>query len=89
MTTPPDKITDVRIITKTFNTAKEFSEHIEQKTRDGNYMDTIIEYCRANYIELESAKKLVTKALKEKIRTEAEGRKMLSKKKIRKTRKAK
>lgn len=49
----------------------EFSEFIEKTTIDGNYIDTIIDYCRENYIDLEDIKSLIHPTLKEKIRAEA------------------
>lgn len=49
----------------------EFSEFIEKTTIDGNYIDTIIEYCKENYIDLEDIKSLIHPTLKEKIRAEA------------------
>ena len=78
----PNKISDVQILTKTFHTTKEFSDHIEEQVALGHtYMDAIIDFCTRNGIEIESANKLITKQLKEKIRAEAEARKLLTKKK--------
>ena len=81
MTSPtPTKISDVQIITKHFTTTKEFSEYIEEQVKLGHtYMDAIIDFCTRNGIEIESANKLVSRQLKEKIREEANARKLLSK----------
>lgn len=49
----------------------EFSEHIERICKDGNYIETIIEFCDENFIDLLDIKTLIHPTLKEKIRNEA------------------
>lgn len=69
-----DEINDSIFITKRFRSPTEFSLYIEEKTikdRIG-YMDAIIDYCKTNYIDLESIGSLITTPLKEKIQLEAE-----------------
>ena len=54
--------------------SKEFSLIIEQivkEKRPISYMDSIIHYCESNNIEVESAGRLISKSLKEKIQAEA------------------
>ena len=69
-----DKITDVFLITKKFNSSIEFSQFIERRSihTKTSCMDILIEYCLENEIELESVNKLLTVSLKEKIQTEAQ-----------------
>ena len=48
----PEKLTDVYVITKKFNTPSEFSQHIERRavhTRS-TCMDILIDYCVTNDI---------------------------------------
>jgi len=69
-----EKLTDVFIITKKFNTPSEFSQHIERRafhTRS-TCMDILLDYCVSNDIEIESVKKLLSSSLKEKIEVEAQ-----------------
>jgi len=70
----PEKLTDVFIITKKFNTAAEFSQHIERKAihTKSSCIDVLIEYCTKNDVEIESANKLISTSLKEKIQAEAQ-----------------
>jgi len=70
----PEKLTDVFIITKKFNTASEFSQHIERKAihTKSSCIDVLIEYCTKNDVEIESANKLISTSLKEKIQAEAQ-----------------
>jgi len=70
----PEKLTDVFIITKKFNTATEFSQHIERKAihTKSSCIDVLIEYCTKNDVEIESANKLISTSLKEKIQAEAQ-----------------
>lgn len=67
-------ITDQFIISKKFNTANEFSLHIEKVVSDKklSYMEAIIAYCDDADIDVESVKSLVNKSLKEKLQCEAE-----------------
>ena len=54
--------------------SKEFSLIIEGVVKDKRpitYMDAIIWYCEQNKIEVESVGRLISKALKEKIKVEA------------------
>mgnify|MGYP003647348509 FL=1 len=70
----PEKLTDVFIITKKFNTPSEFSQHIERRavhTRS-TCMDILIEYCVTNDIEIESVNKLLSTSLKDKLQAEAQ-----------------
>jgi lipoate-protein ligase A len=55
-----------------FETANEFSLHIEQKAAEsGNScMDTILAYCEENYLEPEDVCKLISQPLKDKIEME-------------------
>lgn len=56
-----------------FLTKEKFAEDIEFIVRDTgmNYIDSIIEYCTINGIEIESVGKLMSKPLKEKVRHDA------------------
>jgi len=69
-----EKMTDVYIITKKFNTASEFSQHIERRAihTKSSCIDVLIEYCTKNDVEIESANKLISTSLKEKIQAEAQ-----------------
>jgi len=77
-----DKITDVFLITKKFNSSIEFSQFIERKSKYTNTscMDILIDYCLGNEIEIESVNKLLTASLKEKIQTEAQDLNLLKNK---------
>jgi len=77
-----DKITDVFLITKKFNSSIEFSQFIERKSKHTNTscMDILIDYCLGNEIEIESVNKLLTASLKEKIQTEAQDLNLLKNK---------
>ena len=60
--------------------SKEFSLIIEKVVKDKrpiSYMDAIVWYCEENKIEIESASRLITKSLKEKIQVEAMNANML------------
>jgi len=59
--------------------SKEFSLKIESivKEKRISYMDAVILYCEENDIDLETAKPLVSKSLKEKIKLEATNKRML------------
>ena len=69
-----DKLTDVYIITKKFNTPSEFSQHIERRAvhTKSTCMDILIDYCVSNDIEIESVNKLLSTSLKDKIQAEAQ-----------------
>jgi hypothetical protein len=70
----PEKLTDVFIITKKFNTPSEFSQHIERRavhTRS-TCMDILLDYCVTNDIEIESVNKLLSTSLKDKLQAEAQ-----------------
>ena len=54
--------------------SKEFSLIIEGIVRDKKpitYLDAIIHYCETNEIEVETASRMITRSLKEKIKSEA------------------
>ena len=69
-----EKLTDVFIITRKFNTPAEFSQHIERRAvhTKSTCMDILLEYCSSNDIEIESVNKLLSSSLKEKIEVEAQ-----------------
>jgi len=70
----PEKLTDVYVITKKFNTPSEFSQHIERRAVHTNStcMDILLEYCVKNDIEIESVNKLLSSSLKDKLQAEAQ-----------------
>lgn len=74
-----EKLTDVFIITKKFNTPSEFSQHIERRAfhTKSTCMDILIDYCISNDIEIESVNKLLSTSLKDKIEAEAQDLNML------------
>ena len=60
--------------------SKEFSliiEGVVKEKRPISYMDAVVWYCENNGIEIESAGRLLSKALKEKIQVEAMNANML------------
>lgn len=67
------KPTDTFLITKTFRTPAEFSQHIEQTAhRTGQpCMDVLLDYCMKNEIEAESVNKIINNSLRTKLETEA------------------
>ena len=69
-----EKLTDVFVITKKFNTPSEFSQHIERRAvhTKSTCMDILIEYCVKNDIEIESVNKLLSTSLKDKLEAEAQ-----------------
>ena len=69
-----NKMTDVFVITKKFQTALEFSQHIERRAvhTKTTCMDILLEYCSDNSIEIESVNKLLSSSLKEKLEAEAQ-----------------
>ena len=70
----PEKLTDVYVITKKFNTPSEFSQHIERRAvhTKSTCMDILLEYCVKNDIEIESVNKLLSTSLKDKLEAEAQ-----------------
>jgi hypothetical protein len=78
-----ERVSDIFLITKKFNTSTEFSQHIEKQTlRTGlSHMDVLVDYCERNEIEIESVNKLLSTSLKEKIKNEALDLNMLKEKK--------
>lgn len=69
-----EKLTDVFVITKKFNTPTEFSQHIERRAvhTKSTCMDILLEYCVKNDIEIESVNKLLSSSLKDKLEAEAQ-----------------
>ena len=57
-------------INKKFVSKEKFAEDIENLVLNTNmnYIEAIVQYCEDNEIEIESANKLISKPLKEKIR---------------------
>lgn len=70
----PEKLTDVYVITKKFNTPTEFSQHIERRAvhTKSTCMDILLNYCVTNDIEIESVNKLLSTSLKDKLQAEAQ-----------------
>jgi hypothetical protein len=63
-----------KVLEEKFMCPARFSQEIEkivQENQDMNYIDAICFYCDKNKIDLESAPKLISKPLKEKIKYEA------------------
>lgn len=63
------------IFDEKFMTAAKFSMDVENLVKQSkhqiNYIDAVIHYCKENDIDIESASKLISKPLKEKIRVDA------------------
>lgn len=63
------------IFDEKFMTAAKFSMDVENLVKQSkhqlNYIDAVIHYCVENDIDIESASKLISKPLKEKIRVDA------------------
>lgn len=59
--------------------SKEFSLNIEGVVKEKriSYMDAVILYCEENDIDISTAKPLISKSLKEKIKLEATNKRML------------
>lgn len=77
------KVSDTAIITKNkFATAAEFSKYIEgvATSKKQGYMEAVIEFCQSNDIDIEVVSKLITKSLKDKIRSEAENLNLMKRK---------
>jgi hypothetical protein len=70
----PEKISDVFLITKKFNTSNEFSQFIERRAHytKSSCIDIIIDFCLTNEIEIESIHRILTISLKDKIQVEAQ-----------------
>jgi replication initiation and membrane attachment protein DnaB len=69
-----ERMNDVYLLTKEFNTPSEFSQFIEKtsySTRQ-SCMDVLIDYCEKKEIDLEGISRLLSASLKEKIRVEAQ-----------------
>jgi len=60
-------------VEKKFLCSQKFAQDIEKivKSSKLNYIDAIVTYCEENSIEIETASKLVSKPLKEKIKNDA------------------
>jgi hypothetical protein len=70
----PEDVTDELLITKQFRSAIEFSQHIERTaiTRKIGCMEALMEFCEERDIEPATIAGMITPALKDKIRVEAE-----------------
>lgn len=75
------ELSDEFAITKKFRNANEFSLFIEESIVGTGltYMEYLIDYCETNNIDCASIKTLISPALKEKIRLEAECNGMMRK----------
>ena len=63
-----------KVLESKFFCPARFAQEIEglvQVNSDMNYIDTIIHFCEQNNIDVESVPKLISKPLKEKIKSEA------------------
>ena len=76
-----EKLTNEYIITKEFSSANEFSIWVEKQHAELTVprMDIIIQYCVDRDIDIESVAPLINRALKERIREEAEEANMMKK----------
>lgn len=76
------KLSDTLIITKKFTTASEFSQFIEKEAIDKKQglMESIIDFCDKNDIDVEAVAKLITRSLKDKLRLEAESLNLIKRK---------
>mgnify|MGYP006266284663 CR=1 FL=1 len=65
-----------KILEEKFMTSSKFSMEIEnlvkQNNGDLNYIDAVVLYCTENNIEIDTVSKLISKALKEKIKYDAQ-----------------
>ena len=68
-----EKVSDVFLVTKEFQTSTEFSQFIEKSAFNAGTacMDMIVDYCIKKEIEIESISKFLTANLKAKIKEEA------------------
>lgn len=73
MSTMVDEDQIEQLMNEKFISKEKFSEDIERYASENhlNYMDSIIQYCDENDIELETVGRLVSKPLKDKIKYEA------------------
>ena len=62
-----------RQLEEKFLTQSKFSSDIEMVVKENNlsYIESIVQYCEDNNIEVESVSKLISKPLKERLRCEA------------------
>jgi hypothetical protein len=76
-----EPMTSEFIITREFATANDFSGWVERQHRELKMprMDVIIEYCAEKDIDIEAVAPLINRALKERIREEAEEANMMKK----------
>ena len=76
-----EPMTSEFIITREFATAIDFSGWVERQHRELKMprMDVIIEYCAEKDIDIEAVAPLINRALKERIREEAEEANMMKK----------
>tara|TARA_R100001510_G_C7561608_1_gene141438 strand:+ start:433 stop:669 length:237 start_codon:yes stop_codon:yes gene_type:complete len=60
-------------------TPKKFSLEIERiaSNENLNHLDSVLHYCEKNNMEVETAKKLITRALKQKIEADASALKLI------------
>ncbi len=73
------ELTDSMIITKRFSTKDEFCLYIHERAKNNKitYMETIIEFCEEESIDIESISSLIDDSIKSKIRIEAEKENMM------------
>lgn len=73
------ELTDSMIITKRFSTKDEFCLYIHERVKINKtgYMETIIEFCEEESIDIESISSLIDDSIKNKIRLEAEKENMM------------
>lgn len=76
-----EELTNEFLITREFSSANEFSAWVEKQHRELRMprMDVIIEYCTDRDIDIEAVAPLINRALKERIREEAEEANMMKK----------
>jgi hypothetical protein len=69
----PDPKEIDKALNEKFISKSKFAEDIEKLVLETkmSYIDTIVEYCANNNIEIETVKKLISKPLKDKIKCEA------------------
>lgn len=73
------EITDSYIITKKFSSKDEFCLYIHERVKINKltYMETIIEFCEEESIDIESISGLIDDSIKNRIRIEAEKENMI------------
>lgn len=76
-----EPMTNEFVITREFATANDFSAWVEKQYKELRIprMDIIIEYCADREIDIEAVAPLINRALKERIREEAEEANMMKK----------